>query len=152
MPKLLKLYLDVCCLNRPFDDQTQDRIRLETEAIIAILKYSRSGAGKIIGSNIIQLEIDKTPDLIRRSLLKSLSEYISVLIYTDKKIKERAIELQIIGFKAFDSFHIACAEKGNADVFLTTDDKIIKLAVQNKNKIKVKVYNPLNWVQENILK
>jgi hypothetical protein len=25
---LMKIYLDVCCLNRPFDDQMQDRVRL----------------------------------------------------------------------------------------------------------------------------
>ena len=111
MPNIIKIYLDVCCLNRPFDDQTQDRIRLETEAIISILKYSRTGKSKIIGSDVIQLEIDKTPDTIRRSQLKSLSGYISSLIRTDKKVKERAIELKNIGFKAFDSFHIACAEK-----------------------------------------
>jgi hypothetical protein len=152
MLKITKIYLDVCCLNRPFDDQTHDRIRLETEAIIAILKYSRSGAGKIIGSDIIHLEIDKTPDIIRKSQLKSLSDYISNIIYTDKKIKERAIELQKIGFKAFDSFHIACAEHGKADIFLTTDDKILKLALQNNDKLKIKVYNPLTWVQENIIK
>ncbi|HPZ08922.1 MAG TPA: hypothetical protein PL110_12455 [Candidatus Eremiobacteraeota bacterium] len=33
----MKIYLDTCCLNRPFDDQTQDRNRLEAEAIMIIL-------------------------------------------------------------------------------------------------------------------
>ncbi len=152
MPKILRIYLDVCCLNRPFDDQTQDRIRLETEAIIMILKYSRRGRYKIIGSNIIQLEIEKTPDIMRRSLLKSLSVHISPVIHADTNVKKRAMELESFGFKAFDSFHVACAEKGNADVLLTTDDKIFRLAVKNEDKLKVSVYNPLIWVQENILK
>jgi hypothetical protein len=31
------IYLNVCCLNRPFDDQTQERIRLEAEAVLRIL-------------------------------------------------------------------------------------------------------------------
>ena len=34
---MMAIYLDTCCLNRPFDDQTQDRIRLEAEAVILIL-------------------------------------------------------------------------------------------------------------------
>jgi hypothetical protein len=32
--RLLRIYLDACCLNRPFDDQTQERIRLESEAVL----------------------------------------------------------------------------------------------------------------------
>ncbi len=32
-----QIYLDVCCLNRPFDDQRQDRIRLEADAVLLIL-------------------------------------------------------------------------------------------------------------------
>ena len=28
----MRLYLDICCLKRPFDDQTQPRIRMESEA------------------------------------------------------------------------------------------------------------------------
>jgi len=32
------IYLDLCCFNRPFDDQAQARIRLETEAKVAIRK------------------------------------------------------------------------------------------------------------------
>ena len=39
---MTRIYLDVCCLNRPFDDQNQPRIRLESEAILIILaQYER---------------------------------------------------------------------------------------------------------------
>jgi hypothetical protein len=34
----LRIYLDICYLNRPFDDQRQDRIRLESEAVPLILE------------------------------------------------------------------------------------------------------------------
>ena len=33
----MKVNLDACCLNRPFDDQTQIRIYLESEAVLTIL-------------------------------------------------------------------------------------------------------------------
>lgn len=48
----MKLYLDNCCYNRPFDDQTQERIHLESEAILTILQRGQSGIYSIIGSNI----------------------------------------------------------------------------------------------------
>lgn len=40
---MLQIYLDVCCLNRPFDDQRQDRVRLESEAILLILAHCEAG-------------------------------------------------------------------------------------------------------------
>ena len=39
----MRVYLDVCCLNRPFDDQSQDRIKLETDAVLSILDNCQTG-------------------------------------------------------------------------------------------------------------
>lgn len=144
--------MDVCCLNRPFDDQTQDKIHLETEAIVTILKYVKSGKLKIIGSDIIEFEISKTPDPVRRSNVESFAAFIEKQISIDEQIIKRGKELQKAGFKGFDALHIACAEKGKAEVLLTTDDKLIKLASRNSSLLSIKVDNPLNWVQENLLK
>jgi hypothetical protein len=33
----MRVYLDMCCLKRPFDDQSQPRIHLESEAVLALL-------------------------------------------------------------------------------------------------------------------
>lgn len=43
------VYLDNCCYNRPFDDQTQERVHLESEAILTILKM-----GQLISIYFIQ--------------------------------------------------------------------------------------------------
>ena len=56
-------------------------------------------------------------------LLSSISKSNIVI---DDGIKNRAKDLNNIGFKSFDAFHIACAEKGQADVLLTTDDHLLK--------------------------
>ena len=53
-----------------------------------------------------------------------------------------------MGVKSFDALHVACAEAGKADVFLTTDDKLLKKLRQNSGKIKVKTANPLEWIEE----
>ena len=55
----MKLYLDNCCYNRPFDDQTQDRIHLESEAVLAILKAWENGNIQILSSPVLSMEIDK---------------------------------------------------------------------------------------------
>ena len=62
----MRIYLDVCCLNRPFDDQTQDRIHLESEAVILILKRVRSGNWEWISSEAVDFEVRQTPDAERR--------------------------------------------------------------------------------------
>ncbi|MBK8395515.1 MAG: PIN domain-containing protein [Leptospiraceae bacterium] len=66
----------------------------------------------------------------------------------NQEIKNRADELQALGFKTFDALHIACAEYEKSDVFLTTDDKLLKLAIRIQKILKVKVFNITSWTQE----
>jgi len=53
----MKIYLDACCLSRPFDDQSQQKIYLESQAILFILSKCRHRElelrGKIIGVNVV---------------------------------------------------------------------------------------------------
>lgn len=58
----MKLYFDVCCLNRPFDDQTQDRIRLEAEAVLAIVRHVEGSEWQWISSDAVAYEISNTPN------------------------------------------------------------------------------------------
>lgn len=121
----MKIYLDVCCLNRPFDDQTQDRIRLESEAVLTILSRCQSGEWQLVGSQFIEFEISKIPDGERRQKVSILARLAGLKVLVDEEIRRYAIELQNLGFKPFDALHIASAEKGNTDVFLTTDDSLL---------------------------
>ena len=58
----MKIYLDVCCFNRPFDDQLQDRVHLESEAVLSILNHSQVSNWVLIGSEAVDSEISKIPD------------------------------------------------------------------------------------------
>lgn len=69
----MRIYLDVCCFNRPFDDQTQDRIHLESETVRAILNRCQSGEWKLVGSEIVDFEISKIPDDDRRQKVSILA-------------------------------------------------------------------------------
>ena len=142
----MKIYFDVCCLNRPYDDQNQDRIHMESEAIITIFKHIEYLDWWLINSGIVNYEINQTSDDERRERLLSLVNSATDFVSVDQIIYTRAKKIQELGIKTYDSLHIACAEQGDADVFLTTDDKLIKAVKRNFKEIKVKVENPLLWL------
>ena len=125
---MTKIYFDTCCLNRPFDDQTQERIHLEAEAILAILARIEKGEWTWIGSEVLMDEIEQMPDTQKLSRVRLLSDFIQQNVELGEKEIKRAQELQKEGFQLFDSLHIACAESSKADVFLTTDNRLLKLA------------------------
>lgn len=137
----------MCCLNRPFDDQTQDRIHLESEAILSILNYSQNLDWNVIGSEVIDIEISRMPDSEKKLKVSILASMHQSYVAVDRSVEIRASELAESGFKAFDALHIACAEKGDADVLLTTDDRLLIKAAQ-RSSLKVEIKNPLEWVAE----
>jgi predicted nucleic acid-binding protein len=146
------VYLDVCCLNRPFDDQTQDRIRLEAEAVLLILTHLEVGEWQWIGSEILDFEIEQTPDQERRHRIKLLAIHVHRSVLVERAEIERAQQLEALGFYPFDALHLACAESGNASIFLTTDDKLLRLADRVSGQLRVRVENPLTWLGEVIEK
>ena len=146
----MKIYLDVCCWNRPFDDQSQERIRLESEAVITIL--GRSKTLTLLTSEIVDLEISKIPDEDRKQKVRLLSSIPKMNIVIDDEIISRAKELNTMGFKSFDAFHLTCAEKGQADALLTTDDHLLKKTTSQRKLLNVKIENPLKWLMEELIK
>ncbi len=142
----LSIYLDVCCLNRPFDDQSQPRIRLESEAILLILGRLALGEWSWIGSEAILREVDRTPDSERRHQVSTLVGAMGTIIEVNEAALARAGQLTPLGFKALDALHVACAEIGSADVFLTTDDRLVRAAKRAGDQIRTRVDNPLSWL------
>ena len=142
------MYLDVCCLNRPFDDQTNDRIRLEREAVLAIISRCQTGTWLLVGSEAIDIEVSRIPDREKRQkvgILYSISQS-NVIVGAD--VEKRAIDLENLGFNPFDALHISCAEESKVDVSFTTDDRLLRKAVQNKDVLNVMVRNPVKWLIE----
>ncbi|MDR0818354.1 MAG: PIN domain-containing protein [Oscillospiraceae bacterium] len=143
----LKVYMDVCCLNRPFDNQSQDKVRFETEAIVSILKRCGvTGDWELIGSDIITAEILKNPDSAKRQKALMLNDGAARKVKYNPEIKARAAQFRELNIKLFDSLHLAAAEYAGVDVFLTTDARLIKAAA--RSDIKIRVANPLNYYME----
>jgi len=144
---LLKLYLDNCCYSRPFDDQSQERIYLESEAILSILKLGEKQQFEILGSSILQLEMNRLRDEDKKQKIQNLYQVVHKEIPYTPDVKKRSEEIMKLSkIRSFDSLHVAIAESASVDVVLTTDDKLEKMA--SHLDLKVKVQNPLKFVLE----
>jgi len=142
----MRIYMDACCLNRPFDDQTQDKIRIESDAVLAILSRCSSGKWNLLSSEVLDIEIDKTPDEWKKGCVRNLYALAEEHIILNEEIVRRAKELQRFGVKSFDSLHVAVAEYAKADVFLTTDKGL--LSIIQREKIELMPSNPVYWFIE----
>ena len=63
-------------------------------------------------------------------------------------LKQRAATLMELGFKSFDATHVACAEAGEVDVLLTTDDRLLRTAIRAQSLVQVLIKNPVSWLLE----
>jgi hypothetical protein len=143
-----RIYLDTCCLNRPFDDQTQDRIRLEAEAVLLILARLAAAEWHWICSEVVIYEVDQTADETRRLRTRALTEAAHQFVLVGDAEVERGEALEALGFQDFDALHLACAESGGAELFLTTDDRLRRRAVRHAEQLRLRVENPLTWLEE----
>ena len=143
-----RIYMDVCCWNRPFDGQTQTRIHLEAEAVLAIVTEVEQGHCQLLHSDVIELEIDDTPDAELRQRLRLMIPRRRRFIRCDSAVAARGMELERLGFAGVDALHVASAEAGGADVLLTTDDRLLRVATRHAGLLHVRVANPLAWVQD----
>ena len=144
----MKIYLDVSCLNRPYDDQSQTRIRLEAEATTLVLRKCEAGEWQQVSSEMAKIEIDAMLDGDRRGRVQLLLPAQKTLLKLTDSLYARAAELQKLGFKPADAVHAAAAETLAADVFLSCDDRLVRLARRRRDQLKVQVANPLDWLKE----
>jgi len=142
---MFRIYLDVCRFNRPFDDQTQSRIRVETEAVLAILENCETGQWELIISEMVETEVDQIADRERQQSVERALRMARSNITVDDSVTSRGEYLQRLGFQGFDAIHLACAEIAEADVFLSTDDRLLRRAFRYQNTITVAVENPAAW-------
>jgi len=141
-----RLYLDVCCFNRPFDDQTQARIRVKAEAVLSILERCETGVWELIISEMVETEVAQIADQERRQRIEGALLAAQANIRINDTVESRGEELQNLGFQGFDALHLACAEIAQADAFLSTDDRLLRRAARYRNALTVAVDNPAIWL------
>lgn len=139
------IYLDNCMFNRPFDEQSHIRIRLETEAKLNIQEEIRRGTYQLVWSYILDYENSKNPFQERKEQIIKWKKYALTDVEENPEIINTAILLNNKGLQKMDSLHIACAIFAKADYFLTTDDKVNKKASTIAN---IKIADPIDFIKQ----
>ena len=122
----MRVYLDNCAFNRPFDDQSQLRVRLETEAKLYLQAAIRDGKVELVWSYILQFENEANPFADRKFAIAKWRVMASEEVVESSDLLAQAKRLANRGLKSKDALHVASAIEGSCDLFVTTDDKIIK--------------------------
>ncbi|MCL2086770.1 MAG: hypothetical protein FWH05_04150 [Oscillospiraceae bacterium] len=139
----MKIYLDVCSYNRPFDNQSQMKIRLETEAKLYIQAGVRANKYSLVWSFMLDFENDNSPYEDRRNAVALWQDIADEFCPSSDEVLALGIDIMKFGIKENDSLQIACAIKSGCDYFITTDKKLF-----NKPITAVKIINPIDFIRE----
>lgn len=124
----MKVYLDNCCIQRPFDDKSQQRIQLEAEVTLVVLDLIAAGDLHLVSSDALLFETGRNVNPTRFSFGVKVLAGARTHIRSNKQVQVRAAELNQKGIGSLDSLHLASAEAANADVFCTCDDILLQKA------------------------
>ncbi len=141
----MRVYHDNCIFNRPFDDQSHIRIRLEAEAKLYIQQQIREQKLELVWSYILEFENAQNPYHERQHAIQTWKVLAVVDIEESPVLLDTARILLAQGIKAKDALHVACAVEGQADYFLSTDDKLLK-RLQTIHLISA--LNPMDYIKE----
>lgn len=142
----MRLYLDLCVYNRPFDYQGQERVALETSAFIYILEVVEKGACTLIASEALVYENNRNPDEQRKIRVASYFHLAREFIKIYSSDLERVKSLKGLGFSDLDALHITLAERSSVDYFITCDDEIVKIYKKNQNLIKINIVSLIEFI------
>ena len=141
---MTKIYLDTSAYNCPFDDQTQPKIFLESQAVVIILQMVETKMVELISSSVLEYENSRNPYPIKQEAMNRYLQIAGLRQEVNEEIRQRAEQLEQNGLKAVDALHIACAEAVGSDYFITCDKRLINRC----SELAMKVMNPVNFVLE----
>lgn len=122
------IYLDMCAIQRPLDDQSQVRVRLEAAAILGVLDHCRTGAAGLASSDALTFEAGRNPHPARRAHAEAVLAAATSRLALTPAVEARAGELVAAGLGPLDALHLASAESAGANYFCTCDDRLLRRA------------------------
>jgi predicted nucleic acid-binding protein len=141
---MARIYLDTSVYNRPFDDQTQPKIFLESQAVAIILQMVEAKIIELVSSSVLEYENSRNPYPIKQ---EAMNRYLRMAEYRQQvteSIRQRAEQLEHNGVKAMDALHVASAEVSESNYFITCNKRLINRCTD----LTMKVINPVDFVLE----
>ncbi|MDR1054152.1 MAG: PIN domain-containing protein [Planctomycetaceae bacterium] len=139
---MLRVYLDNCCYNRPFDDQTSLVIRFETDAKLYIQELIKNNQLELVWSFFLDYENNANPFQEAKNKIFEWKSLSIIDCDYSNEIETIAEKLVNSGLRSVDASHVACAIYSNADFFITTDKKIL-----NKKVVEIQIINPIDFIR-----
>ena len=138
------VYLDLCCLQRPYDDQSQPRVAAESAAVLAILAACESGRAAGVSSGALWMEAGRNPVPAVRAELDEILSRAAVFAPFDRDAGRLAASYRDAGMRAVDTIHLGCAVAAGVDTFCTVDDKFLRRARRSDTRSTV-IRRPEEW-------
>ena len=141
---MLKIYLDNCCYNRPFDDLTLEKNRLEANAKLFIQSLIKYKSIALIYSFMSLVEIEDSPFEDNKAYILSFIEANATAFVGKKRLSEieqLSNDIMQTGIKKKDATHLACAIVAGCDYLITTDKRLLKHKTD-----KTRIINPIEFV------
>jgi predicted nucleic acid-binding protein len=138
----MRVYFNTSALNRPLDDLSSERVRIEAEAVVALLAAVEDGTVDWIGSEYLDFEVEQDPDDERVRRVQSLLVLARMHVSASDAVADRARALERLGLRGLDALHAASAEAGGADLLITTDDRMIRRAARAERDLRVRLVTP----------
>ncbi len=142
----MRIYLDNCSYNRPYDDQTNMQVQLEAQSKLFIQNSIKDGKYELVSSYTLQYEVSRNPFDMRRDAIKDFIEE-NAKYYIDydreKEISSIAKEIMATGIKEKDAYHVASAIYGECEYFISTDKRLLKYKTD-----RIKLVTPVEFISE----
>jgi predicted nucleic acid-binding protein len=137
-----RVYLDNCCFNRPYDNQNNLIVHLETESKLFIQDLILKGVLELAWSFIMDYENNDNPFEERKNNIALWKPMAIIDCDLCDEIAAKAADFMKLGLRQKDASHISCAIYAKANFFLTTDKKIL-----NKPISEINILNPIDFVR-----
>lgn len=141
--KTLKIYLDICSYNRPFDNQTQIKIRLETEAKLYVQAGIREKKYSLTWSYMLDFENGENPYEEKKNAITPWRDIADRFCASSDEVLSLGQDIMKHGIKAKDALHIACAITSGCAYFITTDYKLTNKTIEG-----IRIINPIDFIRE----
>jgi len=142
----LRIYLDNCCFNRPYDSQSDFKILLETRAKLHVQEAIRCGKFEMIGSYMLEFENEQNTDRMKKKAIRNFQQCYSsfyVPIERREKLQSKIAEIMEYHISYKDATHVACAIYAKCDCLLTTDTRLMKRYKGNE----IIILNPVDFIR-----
>ena len=140
----MKIYLDTCYYNRPFDDNTKMDINLETISVLYIQEKVKNKEYKLVWSFILDYENNFNPSEDNKTSIQKWENYSEFFCSFSDKIFDKSKEIENLGIHQRDALHVACGISCKCEFFITTDYNLLK---KGKSIKEITIINPIDFVR-----